>query len=287
MVVQNRTVLNSAKLDELKKKKRKVLKAKIIMFFAGLVVVLTGLVFLLRWGELNIQSIEISGNKVIETKDIESIIRGQISGKYLWVIPKTSFVFYPRVGIEEELAAKIKRLKDISVNVKDTKTLVVTLAEREIKYTWCGNDLPKEELGPEKGVCYFTDEEGYIFDTAPYFSGDVYFRFYGKLNEPLGSYFYKDYFKKLVYWKEALESMNLKPVALRLNADDEVEIFLSKGGLPGPRIIIKAPSDEVKTMENLESALDTNFKTALAEKYDKLLYIDLRFDNKVYYRFDE
>lgn len=287
MVVQNRTVLNSAKLDELKKKKRKVLKVRIIIFFVGLVIVLTGLVFLLRWGELNIRSIEIYGNKVIETKDIESIIQEQISGKYLWVIPKTSFVFYPRVGIEDELGTKIKRLKDISVSVKDTKTLVVMLSEREIKYTWCGADLPKEELGPEKGVCYFMDDNGYIFDLAPYFSGDVYFRFYGPVSEPLGAHFNEKYFGKFIYWKNSLEAMDFDPVALRLNTDNEAEIFLSKAGLPGPKVIMKVESDEIKTMENLASALDTNFKTALSEKYDKLLYIDLRFDNKVYYRFDE
>lgn len=287
MAVQNRTVLNSLKLEELKKKKRKVLKLKIIIFFASFIICLAGLVLIFRWDKLNIQNIEISGNVVIETEDIEAVIKEEIAGQYFWVIPKTSFVFYPKNGIRESLENKIKRLKDISISVKDTKTLVVKLSERDIKYTWCGNDLPEEELGPDKGVCYFTDQEGYVFDQAPYFSGDVYFRFYGNLTEPLGSYFYQKYFNKFVYWKEALGLMGFDPVALKINADNEAEIFLSRGGVPGPKVIIKADSDEVTIMKNLESALDTNLKTALSEKYNKLLYIDLRFQNKVYYRFDE
>ncbi len=282
-----RNVLNSSKLDELKKKKQKVLKVKIIFLTCISVVIFVGLVILSRWEKLNIKNIVITGNVVVDTKDIEALVSEELAGKYLWLIPKTNFALYPKRSITASLEDKIKRLKDISINTKDPDTLEVAVGEREIKYTWCGDELPKEELGPEKGVCYFTDKNGYLFDVAPYFSGDVYFRFYGRMDAPLGKYFYPENFSKFVFYKDSLEAMDFDVVSMNITDDGEAEVFLASKSKPAPKVIIKISLDQIKVMENLQSALDTDFKNKLTTNYDKLRYIDLRFDNKVYYKFDD
>ena len=139
--------------------------------------------------------------------------------------------------------------------------------------------------------CYFLDSDGYIFDKAPYFSGDVYFKFYGDSllsNEnPSGSYLMKDKFSKIIEFKNSIEKMNLKPTSFYLNENGEEGNF-SLFGEPGisPKIIFKVDGDYEKLAENLQAAISVDpLKTNLKTKSSSLLYLDLRFGNKVYYKF--
>ena len=167
------------------------------------------------------------------------------------------------------------------------------MSERTEKYTWCGLTLPEEaSLGTNAQKCYFLDEDGYIFDEAPYFSGEVYFKFYGDVlinaDNPLGAHFLKENFKQLVFFKNVLLDIGLKPAELYAGNDGDIEIFLSKGAFAAikPKIMLKADSNFQNAAENLEAALNTEpLQSDLKNKYSSLLYIDLRFGNKVYYKF--
>ena len=82
--------------------------------------------------------------------------------------------------------------------------------------------------------------------------------------------------------KEVLEKMNLKLSSFEAKKGDDVEIPLSSGGV----IMFKSDADLDKLAENLQAALETEpFKTEFKTKYSSLFYIDLRVDNKVYYKF--
>ena len=53
-----------------------------------------------------------------------------------------------------------------------------------------------------------------------------------------------------------------------------------------PKIILNNDSDLIKMAENFQASVTTDpLQTELKEKYDLLEYIDLRFGNRVYYRF--
>lgn len=300
--MKNRIVLNSPRILELKKRKRKVIKRKISLLITILILILIGLSFLSRWEKVNITDIQITGNKVIETKIIENIVKDKITGDYLWFFPKTNFLFYPKGDIEKELSNKFKRLKNISISVKNLTTLNISLVERKALYTYCGgkinlqSDLPTESLNsnsvlPEENKCYFMDSDGYVFDEAPYFSGEVYLKFYGTTdinsdNNPSGSYFYKSNFGKLISFKETLEKMGAKPVIFYVEDNGDIEVFLSSSSSQmGPEIILKMDSDFGQVAENLQSVLTTEpLQSDFKNKYSSLLYIDLRFGNKVYYK---
>ena len=71
-----------------------------------------------------------------------------------------------------------------------------------------------------------------------------------------------------------------------------MEIFLSKGtsstSAIGPKIIFKKDADLQNIAENLQAALNIEpLKSKFKNKYSLLLYIDLRFGNKVYDKFLE
>ena len=257
------------------------------MFFLSFLflLVLTGLSFLSKWEKLNIDNIEVTGNKIIETKMIEEIAKEKISGSYFGIFPKTNFLLYPKRKIAKELEDKFKRLKDISLNVRNLKILEIALSEREGLYTYCGAVFPEPDNGNK---CYFLDNEGYIFDEAPSFSEGIYLKFYGRIDKenPAGSYFFQSLFKKLIFFKETLEKMDIKPVVFYLEEGGDIKVFLASSSQTGPELIFKKDSDFEKVLENLQSVLSTEpLQAKWKSKYSSLLYIDLRFGNKVYYKF--
>lgn len=305
--MQKQNILNSPRLLELKKHRRRVFLNKILLSLAALVVIFLSLSYLSHLKQLNIREIEIIGNKMLDTEAIREVVARQIAGEYIWLFPKTNIFFYPENNIKNELQDKFKRLNNISLAIKNNKTIEVSLSERTALYTWCGvvPELavkPPSELGgltAEYQPCYFLDEDGYVFDEAPYFSGNIYFKFYGPLDEqqisssaqsPLGAYFLRQNFKQLNSFKDILTGLDLKPVALYITNDRDVEIFLLKKtssiSTTEPKIIFKLDADFQNVAENLQAALNTEpLKSKFKNKYSSLSYIDLRFGNKVYDKF--
>lgn len=283
------SALNSPRLLELRRKKHKSTRRKVVVILVIFFVVILGLSFASRINKININQINISGNKVVETKEIEDIIKNKISDHYLWLFPKTNFLIYPKRGILNELNNKLKRLKDISISINNFRILEISVSEYEGKYLWCGISLP-DLTNSANQKCYFLDDNGYIFDEAPYFSGEVYFKFYGNgglSNEiPIGTYFLKDKFVKIIEFKDAIQKLNLNSTAFWLDNDSEADFSISGEPMTGPRIIFKLDEDFGKLAENLQAAVSTEpLRTELKTKLSSLLYLDLRFGNKVYYKF--
>lgn len=289
--MQKRNLLNSPRLLELKKRRRRVLLNKFLICISFSLVIVVALVFLSRIPSINIKEINVTGSKVIDSELVKSSIREALTGNYFFFFPKTNIFFYSKSDIENKLHEEFKRIKDIQISVKEKQTMEVTISERVALYTWCGEVPPKSE--EEITECYFLDDSGYIFSEAPYFSGEVYFKFYGKVDlkdeSLLGSTFSPEDFNKLSTFKESLEDIGLHPASLYKKDKEEVRVFLPKGKLSfiGPEIIFKIDSDLEILMENLDTALRTepllsNFKN----KYSSLEYIDLRLGNKVYYKFN-
>jgi cell division septal protein FtsQ len=285
-----RNVLNSPRLTELKKHRRKTIFNKILLCLLGLFAIFFLFAYLSRLNTLNISEIQITGNKVVDTEAIKAVVEGQIAGKYLWLFPKSNIFFYPENNIKHELWNKFKRINNINLSINNNKIMEISLTEREAKYTWCGDSLvvglPSGNSTTQNEQCYFVDANGYIFDIAPYFSGDVYFKFYGMANS--GTYFFQQNFKQLISFKDTLITMGLKPVSLFMTNDGDIQIFLSGNTSSGiqPKIILKADADFENVAENLQAALNTEpLLSKFKNNYSKLQYIDLRFGNKVYDKF--
>lgn len=292
--MDKRNVLNSPRLLELKRKKRKIFIRKLIIWGILFLIVICALSFATRIKRLNITEIQVSGNKVIDTDKIIESTQKITSGYYLWLFPKTNIFFYPKSRIKNELANEYKRLNNINISLSKQK-MNISVSERTPEYTWCGI-TPSSTADQED--CYFLDKEGFIFDKAPFFSGEVYFKFYGntepkkdlpaQAGDPNGSYIGKGYFDKLIALKDVLKDMGVKPVVIYVEDGEDLKIFLSRDKIltNGPVIIIKKDADFQKIAENLKAAIETDpLKTKFKNEYANLEYIDVRFGNKVYYKF--
>jgi hypothetical protein len=287
--MQKRSVLNSPRLEELKRKKRKTFRKKVLLFFILFLVFFVGTSFLTRINRFRIKEIKISGNRIIENKDIEKIVQKNIEKRYLWLFFKDNFLIYPKRSIKEDLYSSLKRIKNLSLKTSNFQILEIAVEEYGGKYLWCGQVIPILNANLDQ-KCFFLDDTGYLFDEAPYFSGSVYFKFYGGIDSSsdlvVGSSFSPNYFKKIILFKESLASMNLKPASFWFESQDEVNISLDSEPSMGPSIIFNLDSDYQKITENLQTAITTEpLQTKLKENFYSLEYIDLRFGNKVFYKF--
>ncbi|MFZ2205358.1 MAG: hypothetical protein WAV23_02095 [Minisyncoccia bacterium] len=293
---KERNILSSPRLDELKRKRKRVLRNKIILYILGFLIILVGLNLLSRIPALSIKSVEVRGANILDPKNLKENIESVLNEKFI-VFSKRNVFFYSKSKIEKILSS-IPRIKSFDINRENFNNLVIDIVERDSKYTWCGESLPVDDLVevnnmmPKETQCYFMDGSGYIFDEAPYFSGDVYFKFFGKteLNSEsvAGSYFIPNTFEKILIFKNNLEKMGFKLSSLLVKSDGDMELYLSlNSALPNtPKIIFKSDADFDRIAENLQAVItEEPLKSDFQKKYSSLLYIDLRFGNKVYYKF--
>jgi hypothetical protein len=282
-----RNILETPRLAELRRQRRTALMGKITIITIGILFLFGAVIFLSRVGFMNIGEIKVEGNKIADAELISQTAKEAMSGKYLWLFPKTNTLIYPEKKVKEALEKNFKRLTDINLDLTGTK-LKITVAERVSVYTWCGL-MPRANT---KDKCYFTDKDGFIFEEAPYFSEEVYFKFYGGAfisdEDAMGKSFAPGDFPKFILLKKDLENIGLKPVAIYKVDDEDAEVLLSsKNERPDNAIInFKLSSNPDKISEDLGTALAAEpLKTEFKKKYASLQYIDLRVGSKIYYKF--
>jgi len=274
------------------KRNRRAMRLRLIILFTILFIsIIFGLSYFSSDPKITINKIVVSGNSIIDTKDLESNINEKLSGKYLHLFAHSNFLIYPHRKIYKDLITDFPRIESLSVKREGMNTLKVDIVERAGSYLYCGKVMPenKEDIGEN---CYFVNNDGYIFDRAPYFSGNVYFKYYtdikGDINNPLGSQmFTPEKFHKLINFIDGITALGFKSLYLVVDDKGIYSLYLQSTGVnPNPKIIFKEDNDLVTILDNFSTAMSKReFANEINSKYDTLLYIDLRFKNKVLYKF--
>lgn len=252
------------------------------------IVALTSLIILARNERFAIRAITVSGNEIISTTDIQQIVEKELSGSYAYVLPKRAFFLYPRKKITQSIWSAFPRFDSIEVKRDGKRALTITVTEQVGQVLWCGESIG---IFHENNKCYFADNTGKIIDTAPSFSGDVYLRFVGGtvdigkeiIGQPITD---TDTFNKLVVFAKDMSTLDFSVhvIFITPNGDDVMLVTTGQGRTAD--ILFRQTDDLDVIVNNLSTALgkDTlaeKMKTSLAE----LEYFDLRFSNKVYYKF--
>ena len=239
---------------------------------------------------ITINKIKITGTHIISDFDVDSFIKGELSGKYLYLFARGNSMIYPKREIYNSLREKYPSIEELSIYRGDRNTLHVDIKERSASYLYCGAQVPAdtEAVGDN---CYFINTDGYIFDKAPYFSGNIYFKYYAPIPDTvkvLGQYvFPQDEFHNLARFVDEVTGIGLKPIYLTLDSDNTYSLYLNHTPTnTSPKIVFKKGDDLTLLLNNLTVAMQKpEFANEINSKYATLLYIDLRFKNKVLYKF--
>jgi cell division septal protein FtsQ len=259
-----------------KKEREKWIKITLLVFL--LLVIVGTPIYLLRDKHFLITTIEIKGNNVTKNEEIEAVVSKHLEGNYFWLIPHSSILLYPRRAIADELSLIIPRFKKVDIELLDIHTLSVSVEERTPEALYC-RDISNPALPTD---CYFLDASGYIFSDAPAFSGGVYFVYSSSpsLESPLRTQFVDpDTFPLLAAFTNSLAAP-LYPKVL-VDTGEEYQLVLAEGG------IIKWK--KTQALDDIRSNLESFVVSPTLKKQNKtigdVLYIDLRFGNKIFYKF--
>lgn len=269
-----------------RKKRRTEIATKAGLYVLASLVLAGGIIYGLNRDEILISEIIVEGEEVISEETIKEFTNTELSKKYLWSIPKKNAFLYPRKKIESGLSEQFKRLDSVSVGRSSLKALTVSIEERKERYLWCGAELVKTRTSATQ--CYLSDSGGYIFSEAPYYSGSLFFEFYGGLSEepatgPVGgTILTEEKFSVLISFIEKLGELGLAVQKISVKADGDYELYLEGGG----KVLINSKNDIAKGLENLSIALESDpLKKKMVEERAGLDYLDVRFGNKVFFKF--
>lgn len=290
MVKAKSSIVTSPRIEEIKRKKKRRIRFAIIFYCVSFLIIFFGLAFASRIPKIKINNIEVNGTHIIDSTQVTENIQNHINGRYIYLFDRNNTFIYPKASIERDLMRNFPRIDKLSVSLRGLHTIVLDITERTGAYLYCGANIP--EVASEAGDnCYFINSDGEIFDKAPYFSGNVYFKFYipvDGMEDPLNKVVMsKDTFKQIISFTDGLDNLGLHPVSVVMSDPAQYAFHLErKNNVSSPVVYFNKENDLVKIFANLSSAMNKQeFKDEINAKYDNLLYIDLRFNNKVLYKF--
>lgn len=281
-------VASHPRLVEQRQKRKRILYRRIILFICFFVTLVFGLSYFSAHPRVTISNIKIDGNRVVNTSKIESVVKSSIEGRYLYLFKKSNVFIYPKNKIIKDLKNEFARIKDVEISTNQFTNLSIKVSERVGLYLWCGEQINEEDKLNEE--CYFINDEGYIFDKAPFFSGNIYFKFYSPLNnkeiEPLGnSSLDPETIKDIFAFSDALEEMSFKVATIDMYDENEYKLYLKRSSTKLPQIIFKKEDNLEEILNNFSSSMkQEKFVEEVRGRYSSLEYIDLRYKNKVLYK---
>jgi hypothetical protein len=272
------------------KRKRSRQRLTVALSVAGVLLVV-GLGFAARMHRILIQTVTVTGNKIIDTDAIVAVVQADLAGSYAYVVPKKNALIYPHDKIVADLAQQFPRLRNITVSRTGFTSVVVDVVEERGVSLWCGTVIDPLDLS---APCYFVDDMGMIIDEAPHYSGNVYPRFFGSTllslgESPLGKPFVaQDSYARLLAFHTELKNLGFSIQSIRLGPGDENAFILYLDSTHTALVRFRAGDDYAILLANLKAAIaKKELSEALKKDIQNLQYFDLRFTNKVYYKFSD
>lgn len=259
-------------LKSSRKLRRKRFFLKILFLFVLFLAVCAGLVWALYIPYLRIQKISVEGAEILSVEKIISNVSDSIKGKYFFVIPQNNILIASKKDIIDNLLSSFPRIKEISLDKNFLNILSVKIREWKQEALFCRGETKEE--------CFYVGEDGYIFEKAPYFSGDIYLKIFDERGGDLEigrNIISADQFKGLIGFRNFLSRENIKIISILLKKEGVYELKTEEEWI----ILLNERNDSRLAFENLRTALDSSIK----ENRKNLDYIDLRFGNKVFYKF--
>lgn len=250
---------------------------------------------------LKVREVQIKGNVSIKTEELQVSINQNLSGKYLYLLPRDNILIFPKNEIEKKLSKQFSRIDTLNISTSHNN-LEITMTERKPNTLWCGQSFA-QTVDP----CSFVDSQGFVFAAAPQFDGSSYIKFYGATpttqeasttgdilpdgNQPAAAWQFipeKEY-SDIQNFITGSKNLGVELTAVELSDARRYRFQIKNNGL----LIANRNIDLAGTLENLKASLSnqvfwtvkTDGKNKVEQKkLNQLEYIDVRYGNKVFYK---
>lgn len=259
--------------SRLKEKRRKSRVFVVVGIGLALLLLIGGAVGVLYLPAVQIDEITIEGVEGSAYAEIERTIREELRTKMFAVIPRNNVLLYSDKAITAAVVAAFPNLSQVDLQLRNLHALHLKVEERNAFALWCKDDNGEN--------CFLLDENGFIYEQAPVYSGTAYVRFYGPLAsaEIVGNVFLgKDEFRALLQFVEALKAKNHIVEAVHIDQQRDVRVTCA-GGYD---ILFTRDQKPEEILAKIQAAEGSSVLEG--KKLSELYYLDLRFGNRLYYK---
>ena len=276
-------ITQNLKSSKILQRRKKILWLKIIFFCVGVGVVL----FFLSWAshaeKFSIQAFNIEGAEATREADLRALVETHLVGNYLWLFSKKNIFLYPKRKIKKDILETFLRIQDARLSFADFNSFTLKLKEREPFALYCVSwgvlSVSEEE------ECYFMDGDAFIYARAMNFSDNVYFKYGDETASSskniLGTTYLEGarekQFEKVNLFIRFLKDININVYRLSVKENGDYVLYFDGDS----QLIFDAEQDFEIILEDLRAVL-IDLDGSGERRFE---YIDLRFDNKVLYKF--
>lgn len=237
--------------------------------------------------QIAIKSISFEGNKAITDAELFAVAAPHLEGSYLHLFSRRNIFIFPKKAIEADIRASFVRAQNVAIDRDGFSKLVIAVVERDPAGLWCG--VTTTSLAP----CYFIDESALAFAPAPRMSGSSFIAYERALPlKPIG---------KQITTQEGFDALNdfigfiatlgfnTRRVVWREDALELMTTFATKTGEEDVRLRIPLEAPYEQAFTNLASIVQSQKNKSVGADeepfiFTDLEYIDLRFENRVFYK---
>ncbi len=249
----------------------------------------------LKQERYHVQEITVSGLRALDESMIRAHVDAYLDTRLVFGVPRRAFILISTRSFEESLMEAFPRIQTVAVDKHfRTKRLSIDIHEYEAALIWCVGPRLGRSLEEYGRSCSYATPEGYTFERAPYFYTSRLLRIFDARNEEyevvLESFMLtQETLQEIMSYRNSLtafgytqEDVELLPRQARVYVTTSFQ-GTSLSSSFELRVPEAMPIDEVMTLlQELRTLPD--FRTPL-ENGERLEYIDLRFEGKIFFRF--
>jgi cell division septal protein FtsQ len=270
--------------DECRRERQPSPYARIIsrlLFYILLLGFVGVLVYVLFFSQyLHLTDVRVSGTEELSNEQIVQAVMSSLEGKHLGIIPKNNFLFVTQGNIKKLLEGDFKMIRSVDASKTFPNTLAVTVEERKALLIWCQN----------AEHCFMIDEKGVAYSQADFNSPEILQNHLLKITDAssrdvkIGENILDDVIVEYVpQIKDALAGEGFETTGeyfMPSRVADEITV--KTGQNVDVLLSTQIPLD--KTIRTLGLVLK---KQISHEQRGDLVYLDLRSENKVFYKFKD
>lgn len=230
---------------------------------------------------LGVDNVEIIGTENLKKEDVALVAKNIYSEKYLRFIPKKNLLIFPVKNIESELKESFRRIKNVDINKHFPNKVTISIKERRSMLILCNI----------QSKCYIIDEDGFVYEQLELDSKNA-------IENKLVKIISNEKDREIIIGERILNS---ERTSFFLDSSDRFfkkseveltgEIYISSRmaeeaifkSIEGWDIYVSTTFPLEKGAEMLKLFLDKGFISENERK--NLEYIDLRIENRTYYKF--
>lgn len=288
-------ILRSSREREKKMKNKERLLGLLVLF-----VVVGGFLSFLNFNFFRLTTFNLLGQTSQDLGAIKQTINGELNGRHLLVIPKNSVFFFSKDNLATLLEQKFPGLQSVEIDSPNLNTLTIKLADRDSKVLWC-NVLDKSK------ICFYLNDEGLVYQAAPNFSDSIIMEFDSetlvrKLNTKVidprdlaQAKLFLNFLKTiLVDWPSSRTDFKLSSVEVLPLQDFEAAIVSTVDPNNSWKLLFNTGASADKLITNFHSLVkdptltrdwSLGLSASNSQASKNIDYLDLRFDNKIFYKF--